>query len=324
MHIRKLYLAVSVSALIITGAHADILPAEDIQTAIDTVAKDEGFYHDCVKEAGTKVRYSAKKVDVNGDGVPELEVASTPDELKNGSAFCYARSSQDIYLLRQDGRGGWIKELGFDAATFEYHSRGQGKYDDIEMTGPGFCFPIWRFDRGEYRIWKTCKDGNELIFAEDADWIKTGEAAPRDDNPDTGSVATAASDEDGETHVDLKTVDAPEYMHNGSVVLMDFRRGRIIYSEPKASLSGTVRPGDILYRGNPWDISSAYDRMQGTAYVFRKGCKPAPYKVKGGMGHMFWSATLRGDAPVRAKGSCKIIGYKKNGNSKLHFETLVD
>lgn len=64
--------------------------------------------------------------------------------------------------------------------------------------------------------------------------------------------------------------------------------------------------------------------ISGTADVFKKGCDPAPYPVSGGFRTSWHTIILKGTAPVRAKGSCEVTGYKNNGNSLLEFQNLDD
>lgn len=116
--------------------------------------------------------------------------------------------------------------------------------------------------------------------------------------------------------------DASLWSHNGSTVLVDETSGRIVYDEPKASIAGTVRPGTVLFEGR-----FSGTRISGTAYVFKKGCAPAPYPVSGmiadnprGFGAMI---VLSGPAPRRDRASCAIIGTT-GAHSRLVFEDMGD
>jgi hypothetical protein len=88
----------------------------------------------------------------------------------------------------------------------------------------------------------------------------------------------------------------------------------IVYSEPKPSIAGTVKPETVLFRG--WVVPNEW--LSGVAYTFKKGCDPAPYLVTGQDNGSF-ELTLRGKAPVRE--GCKVIGYSDKGsNSTLVFQ----
>ena len=99
-----------------------------------------------------------------------------------------------------------------------------------------------------------------------------------------------------------------EMMHNGSVVAVTqlFNEGtgrtEITYVKPHAGISAT--PGTLLFSGT---YNSKRNWYSGVAYVFKKGCQPAPYPVTGtqtGPG-----IVLVGPAPIRATNSCDVIRY---------------
>ncbi len=104
--------------------------------------------------------------------------------------------------------------------------------------------------------------------------------------------------------------------HNGSIMRLDRAAGTITYEEPKPSISKTIAPGTVLFRGTLKD-----GMLTGKAHVFKKGCDPAPYTVTGSFQpeqHMF---ELNGAAP-RWKG-CKVVGTNpSSANSRLVFRSL--
>ncbi|WP_062114891.1 hypothetical protein [Aureimonas sp. AU40] len=118
----------------------------------------------------------------------------------------------------------------------------------------------------------------------------------------------------------LRSLDGLPFDHNGSEMIVDAAKGVIVYAKPKASIVGTVEPGTVLFRGEPWSLDPRSSPIRGKAYVFRKGCAPAPYEVRGtyrGEGFV-----LTGIAPVRAKESCAVTGAStSSGNARLAFES---
>lgn len=112
--------------------------------------------------------------------------------------------------------------------------------------------------------------------------------------------------------------------HNGSEMDVDPEAGTILYREPKPTIAGTVKPRTLLFKADrPWDVYDEKSVVEGTAYVFKKGCEPAPYRVSGR--HEGWhTLILKGPAPIREKNGCRVIGYKNNGNSTLKFVSLGD
>lgn len=117
-------------------------------------------------------------------------------------------------------------------------------------------------------------------------------------------------------------MDGSLWDHNGSAMVLEQSAGRIVYDEPKAAIAGTVRRGTVLFEGR-----FAGKRISGTAYVFKKGCEPAPYPVSGviednprGFGARI---VLTGPAPRRDRASCAIIGTT-GAHSRLVFEEMGD
>lgn len=112
--------------------------------------------------------------------------------------------------------------------------------------------------------------------------------------------------------------------HNGSDVRIAPEKGTIVYERPKTSISGAVRTGTLLFKADaPWDPYDESEIVRGTAYAFRKGCEPAPYKVEGRQ-QGWHTLVLKGPAPVREKGGCKVLRYEMNGNSVLKFTSVGD
>jgi len=106
------------------------------------------------------------------------------------------------------------------------------------------------------------------------------------------------------------------YEHNGSIIDWGVVGDKITatYTTPRASLAAAgATQGALLFEG-------VYEgkRIIGRAYVFRRGCKPAPYEVIGY--HEDTNVVLRGPAPKWAKKSCNIIGYDaRSPNASLTF-----
>lgn len=185
-------------------------PQPSVDNALSIVKKAEQGMAECVQNAHAKIAYSVTQKDINGDGVNEIEVASGVEQLGTGAIACFGGAGQDIYLLISDGKGGWQTEFGYDAASLGYHSRGKGLFPDVEITGPGFCFPIWRYFNGQYAIWKTCDGENKLVFAYTVkgltDVVPESRAETRPDNDAVvAPVVDASSDWSGEYGLDCKS-----------------------------------------------------------------------------------------------------------------------
>jgi len=121
--------------------------------------------------------------------------------------------------------------------------------------------------------------------------------------------------------VSAMAADGP-WNHNGSTVYMtdgtdDYpQRLKIWYTSPRSGMRAVgVRNGTTLFTGTEYADGS----VEGTAYVFKSGCKPAGYAVSGSFSGDTNRLVLSGAAPVRGNG-CKVVGYSNNKNSVLVFE----
>lgn len=107
--------------------------------------------------------------------------------------------------------------------------------------------------------------------------------------------------------------------HNGSGILIDARNGTMSYSVLSKKMEGFIPEGTVLFRGKIVPNGA----IDGMAYTFKKGCDPAPYRVRGHYPDDSDKLVLRGKSPVR-KG-CKVVGYTdKSPNAKLVFDLPHD
>ncbi len=90
---------------------------------------------------------AAEVIDLNGDGQPEVFTKCY------GSMFGMAGVQMDLFIKGKGGK--WISQFGFpgEYKILEAKSRG---YPDIEIQGPGTCFPVWRWNGSAYAIHKSC------------------------------------------------------------------------------------------------------------------------------------------------------------------------
>jgi hypothetical protein len=93
--------------------------------------------------------------DLNGDGRPEVVVVDS------GTA-CHGMTGQGYTILTPTPTGWKPVESNSGIPTF-LATRGIGGWQDIEIGGPGFCFPVLRWNGKEYAVLrhqyegKTCK-----------------------------------------------------------------------------------------------------------------------------------------------------------------------
>lgn len=114
--------------------------------------------------------------------------------------------------------------------------------------------------------------------------------------------------------------DVDNLAHNGSRMRFDWMgdHARIVYIEPRPGLaSAGVERGTLLFEG----AISKDGRLDGTAYTFKKGCAPAPYRVTGAIEG--GDIRLEGAAPKRVSGSCAVARLDQtSAHSMLEFTDL--
>lgn len=298
---------------------------------------DKSYVRVCADRAGGTFAQVADQRDLNRDGVNELIVYTWVE----GASGCLGSVGQEVDLLISDGSGGWSRNLGYDTHGLNFFDRPDSDWPDIELSGPGFCFPIWRYHAGEYGIWKTCENGN-LVFAEGIRegavpagiaTIRTGNPEPRNATytyiSQSGQPSTTGVRSEPVTVVDMTGLEGGiPYLHNGSVMRVYPEHGLIVYEKPREGIAHLVQRGTILFEGRRWDRDQIEDTiLRGRAFVFRKGCEAAGYDVRGIYHHTYGMAefTLEGPAPVRRQNSCDIVGHDMHSASaKLRFETAWD
>lgn len=87
-------------------------------------------------------------VDLNGDGQLEVFVQV--------NSSCYGMAGGQLSLLIKDKQGRWQPNLGVPAGGYKLLSTKNKGYPDIEIGGPGMCFPVWRWNGRAYAIHKRC------------------------------------------------------------------------------------------------------------------------------------------------------------------------
>lgn len=83
--------------------------------------------------------------DFNNDGRPDAVVTE-------GSSFCFGRTGTGFSIVSQQENGEWWIMTDMTGIPKLLDNRGINGWPDIEVAGPGFCFPIWRWAGAEYVI----------------------------------------------------------------------------------------------------------------------------------------------------------------------------
>ena len=83
--------------------------------------------------------------DLNGDGRPEAVVSE-------GGTFCYGHTGMGYQLLSKQADGTWRAMSGGIGIPEFLKSKGIGGWPDISIGGPGFCFPVQRWNGKAYAL----------------------------------------------------------------------------------------------------------------------------------------------------------------------------
>ena len=81
--------------------------------------------------------------DLNGDGRPEAMIA------EDGS-FCYGAAGMGYALVSRQADGRWKLMTGGGGMPDILKTKGVGGWPDIRIGGPGFCFPVERWNGKAY------------------------------------------------------------------------------------------------------------------------------------------------------------------------------
>ncbi len=90
--------------------------------------------------------------DLNGDGRPEAVITE-------GSTFCFGITGVVFNIVSKQANGSWrLVASRTGIATF-LATKGAGGWPDVEIGGPGMCFPVERWNGREYVIHRRQYEG---------------------------------------------------------------------------------------------------------------------------------------------------------------------
>ena len=81
--------------------------------------------------------------DLNGDGRPDAVITE-------GSGFCYGMAGTGFSIVSKQANGSWKLITNGIGVVSLLPTKGAGGWPDIEIGGPGFCFPVARWNGKEY------------------------------------------------------------------------------------------------------------------------------------------------------------------------------
>lgn len=90
--------------------------------------------------------------DLNGDTLPEAVISES-------SSTCYGDPGTAFVLVSKQPGGAWKWMAGDIGMPQFLPSKGVGGWPDVEIGGPGFCFPVQRWNGREYARLRFEYDG---------------------------------------------------------------------------------------------------------------------------------------------------------------------
>ena len=97
----------------------------------------------CVDSTATYTPDSIQMVqDVNGDGMPETVITE-------GSTYCYGNTGLAYNHVSKQANGRWKFFTNGTGTLFFWATRSKDVWTDIGLGGPGFCFPVMRWNGRE-------------------------------------------------------------------------------------------------------------------------------------------------------------------------------
>lgn len=142
-----------VAALIVLpAATAAQTPAPNIpaaeRTAIFKAAgavQSGGQWYLCAEDPNRTPSTIDRYADLNGDGRPEAVIT-------DGGTFCYGMAGTGFQLVSKQLNGSWKVVAGEIGIPEFLPIKGVGGWPDIMIGGPGFCFPVQRWNGHEYAL----------------------------------------------------------------------------------------------------------------------------------------------------------------------------
>src|SRR5215831_6877785 len=77
--------------------------------------------------------------DVNGDGLPEVIIT---EEGTN----CHGMTGEGYSLVSKQSNGSWKLVSGGTGIPMFLQGKPAGGWPDLQVGGPGFCFPVYRWN----------------------------------------------------------------------------------------------------------------------------------------------------------------------------------
>lgn len=90
--------------------------------------------------------------DLNGDGLPEAIITE-------GGTYCHGNTGVGYSLVSKQAKGGWKLITSGTGMLNVLDTKGAGNWPDLEIGGPGFCFPVLRWNGRQYAVHRHQYEG---------------------------------------------------------------------------------------------------------------------------------------------------------------------
>lgn len=136
-----------IALLVISAAAiADELPRNEQIKAFRAAGFDDKSSECELEETGRYTPATMELVkDLNGDGRPDALITE-------GSVQCYGPAGVGFYLVSQQRDGQWKLMVSESGSAEFLTSKGRDGWPDIQVGGPGACFPVLRYDGQRYGV----------------------------------------------------------------------------------------------------------------------------------------------------------------------------
>lgn len=133
--------------ILLAAAAVSLSPADEAAafTAAGFTRKGTIWRTDC-DEDSSAAGYTPGTIeevrDLNADGLPEAVITE-------GGLFCYGNTGTGFMLVSKQGDGRWVL-LHQSQGIPTFLDTKAGGWPELEIGGPGFCFPVLRWNGKEY------------------------------------------------------------------------------------------------------------------------------------------------------------------------------
>lgn len=136
------------------AAGAPLPPADESAAFKAAGFKQQGKqWKSCADTSASYVPGTVEQVkDLNGDGQPEAIITE-------GGTACYGNTGVGYALVSKQADGKWKLITNGIGILTVLPSKGKDGWPDIEIGGPGFCFPIERWNGRTYKQYRLQYEG---------------------------------------------------------------------------------------------------------------------------------------------------------------------